>query len=233
VVRDEGGRVIRIIEQRDIELIAEARVRQPLLDLTEGNCPLYALRAATLRRYASELLNANAQGQFYLTDIVEAISREGGDIRALTTSVADPDYDLLCADVTRPVDLALLEGLLSSAGHLLHSGEAAIAEAARAIAAERPAVQVLSIARQLEELYATAEREKLGFSPTWRIRPTARLFSRRKSLIFRRPIGAHGPKLAVVKTYPIPNPAPMCIMGSRYVFALHHAKEKRQGTPLL
>jgi hypothetical protein len=83
------------------------------------------------------------------------------------------------------------------------------------------------------DFQAAENHAKLWLNPTWRIRPTARLFSRRKSLIFRRPIGAHGPKLAVVKTYPIPNPAPMCIMGSRYVFALHHAKEKRQGTPLL
>src|SRR5208282_4544307 len=44
---------------------------------------------------------------------------------------------------------------------------------------------------------------------------------------------ASKPKSVVVKTYPIPNHQKMCIIGCHYVFALHHAEEKRQGTSAL
>jgi len=61
------------------------------------------------------------------------------------------------------MDLALLESLVASAGGLLFPGESDIEEAARVIASDRPPVQVAAIARQVEELLATATREKLGF----------------------------------------------------------------------
>jgi CTP:molybdopterin cytidylyltransferase MocA len=163
VVRNGQGRVARIIEQRDIDAIPDRLARRRLHELTEGNCPLYAVRAATLFERLRPLTNANAQGQYYLTDIVEAISRAGGDIRTITTTVTDPEYDLLCSDVTRPKDLALLEGILATKQDLLFPGESSVEEAARLITESRPAGQVASIARQLEELAATAAREKLGF----------------------------------------------------------------------
>ena len=148
VVRDPHQRVVRIVEQRDIDAVEDAVVRRTLHELTEGNCPLYAIRAATLHGHLQELSNENAQAQFYLTDIVEAISREGGDIRTVTTLVADPEYDLLTSDVTRPMDLALLESIVTSAGNLLLAGESDVEEAARMITADRSAVQVAAIARQ-------------------------------------------------------------------------------------
>jgi hypothetical protein len=166
VLRDEHGRVIRIIEERDITAEKDDLARQALLSLTEGNCPLYAVRAATLHRYLSGFTNDNAQQQYYLTDIVEAISRDGGDIRTITTTPADADYDLLCSDVTRPMDLALLEGKLASARGLF-AERLEVEEAARAIAADRPPGQVASIAGQLEELYSANAREKLGFRHDW------------------------------------------------------------------
>ncbi len=165
VLRDSNQRVTRIMEQRDIDALDDMALRRKLRDVTEGNCPLYAIRASTLHRHLRELTNANAQAQYYLTDIIEAISREGGDIRTVTTTVADPEYDLLCSDVTRPMDLALLESIVASASNLLFPRESDVEEAARVIAADRPAVQVLAIARQLEELLATVSREKLGFAP--------------------------------------------------------------------
>jgi len=162
VLRDAAGRVQAIVEQRDIDELAEAAERRRLDELTEGNCPLYAIRAQTLLRLLPELSNDNAQRQYYLTDIVAVLSRAGGDLRTLTTTVADPEYDLLCCDVTRPLDLALLEGKLAAAVRKL-APESSVAAAARAIAADRPAAQTASIARQIEELAATVEREKLGF----------------------------------------------------------------------
>ncbi len=114
VVRDATGRVQRIVEQRDIDALPNAAARGHLDSLLEGNCPLYAARADTFHRCLSRLTNTNAQHQFYLTDIVEAISRDGGLIRTVTTSPAEPEYDVLCADVTQPADLARLEDALES-----------------------------------------------------------------------------------------------------------------------
>lgn len=165
VLRSGDGRVLRIMEERDILASEEGASREALLNLTEGNCPLYAIRAATLRRHLENLTNANVQGQYYLTDIVEAVSREGGDIRTTTTTVADPEYDLLCSDVTQAMDLALLEGILASTRGLLFPEEIEVEEAARAIAADRPALQLAAITRQLTELVAAASQEKLSFRP--------------------------------------------------------------------
>ncbi|MSU48841.1 MAG: hypothetical protein EXS37_07110 [Opitutus sp.] len=125
---------------------------------------IYVIRATALHERLRELTNANAQQQYYLTDIVEAIHRRGGDIRTVTISVVDPEYDLLCSDVTRPADLALLESVVGSSRSLLAVGSD-IEVAARAIASDRPAVQVAAIARQLAEMAAAAAREKLDFQP--------------------------------------------------------------------
>lgn len=165
VVRGANGRVTHLIEQRDIDAIEDPVARGQLQDLTEGNCPLYVVRASVLRRHLKDLTNANAQQQYYLTDIVAGIHAEHGDIRTVTISVADLEYDLLCSDVTRPTDLALLESVVASADHILFSGGSDVEAAARTILADRPAVQVEAIARQLEELVTAASREKLGFKP--------------------------------------------------------------------
>src|ERR1035437_755898 len=72
-----------------------------------------------------------------------------------------------------------------------------------------------------------------AISPTWRIGPAFQLFSRHKLLIFRGGVPRKVSKPAVVKTPPVPKSAPMCIIDSCYVPALHDAKEKRQRAPLL
>ena len=164
VLRDEAGRVNRIVEEKDIGAATDAVARQALRNLTEGNCPLYVARAATLHRHLAPLTNANAQGQYYLTDIVAAISAAGGDIRTVTTQPTDGEYDLLCADVTRPADLALLEGVLLRQQQLAPTRDD-VEEAAQTIVAHRPAGQVASITRQLQELLEAATREKLGWRP--------------------------------------------------------------------
>jgi GTP:adenosylcobinamide-phosphate guanylyltransferase len=165
VLRGRNGRVVRIVEDRDIALVEDELGRQALANLTEGNCPLYVVRAETLRRYARSLTNANAQRQYYLTDIIEGIGRDGGDIRTITTTINEPEYDLLCSDVTQPMDLALLEGILASSRGLLFPEEIEVQETARVLAEGRPVGQVASIARQMRELLAAANREKLGYRP--------------------------------------------------------------------
>jgi bifunctional N-acetylglucosamine-1-phosphate-uridyltransferase/glucosamine-1-phosphate-acetyltransferase GlmU-like protein len=102
------------MEQRDIDAMTGSAARNALDAITEANCPLYALRARTLRRFTRNLLNNNAQRQYYFTDIIENISHRGKEVRSITTCPGEPEYDLLCSDVTRPRDLALLEGVLAS-----------------------------------------------------------------------------------------------------------------------
>lgn len=161
VVRDANRKVLGIVEQKDIDAIPDEKVRQSLDDLTEGNCPLYAVRARALRQALAGLRNDNAQRQYYLTDLIEVIRRGGGEIRTVTTTITEPEYDLLCSDVTRPMDLALLEGVLRSGKGLGVKGEAHIELAAAAVRADRPLVQTASIAAQLEELIPAGH--KLGF----------------------------------------------------------------------
>lgn len=162
VLRDESGRVVRIIEEKDIAGEKDALTRNALHNLTEGNCPLYAIRAATLAQHLRGLTNANAQGQFYITDVIAGLSRMQGDIRTLTTSPADEEYDLLCSDVTQPRDLALLEGIFSRRGGRF-PGEEEVTSAAQNILADRPRGQVASIVRQLQALLDGSAREKLGY----------------------------------------------------------------------
>ena len=166
ILRDENGRILKIAEERDIEAISDPVLRQSMLNLNEGNCPLYAIRAKNLYDYASVLTNDNQQGQYYLTDIIEKVSKDGGEIRTLTTRIHEPEYDLLCSDVTQPMDLALLEGILTTNINLLIPEELEIEQMAKLITTGRPLGQVASIARQLHELAAMIQKKKLPFEAT-------------------------------------------------------------------
>ncbi len=165
VFRDEKGKVIRIMEERDIVREENPVTMQTLLGLTEGNCPLYMIRASALFTHLSEISNNNAQRQYYLTDIVQSVSERGGEVRTITISVTEPEYDLLTSDVTQPMDLAMLEGLLASNIGLLVPEELEIEKAARSIIDEKPPGQVESIIRQISDLLTMIKREKLPFDP--------------------------------------------------------------------
>lgn len=164
IVRDEGGRVVRIVEQRDVDACADEAQKAAWQDLTEANCPLYVLRAGLLRTSLAGLKPDNAQRQFYITDIVERIAAGGGDARALTVEPTDPTYDWLVSDVTRPLDLALLEGLFERGAEPAARGDD-VERAAAAIRANRPDGQVAAIAAQLRELLDTALRDRQGYEP--------------------------------------------------------------------
>ncbi len=62
IVRDVRGKVLRIVEQKD----ANARERK----IREGNTGIMAMPVKQLRGWLSKLRNANAQGEYYLTDII-------------------------------------------------------------------------------------------------------------------------------------------------------------------
>jgi hypothetical protein len=149
----ETGAVERIIEQKDIDGEPDRTSRASWESITECNCPLYVVRARTLARALAGISNTNAQNQYYLTDIIEVFRRLGGEIRTVTISPSEPVWDLLSSDVTRPDDLALLEGTLTEVGGREQILRSPADEAAEILVKGRCSGQILSIARQLEQLY--------------------------------------------------------------------------------
>jgi bifunctional UDP-N-acetylglucosamine pyrophosphorylase/glucosamine-1-phosphate N-acetyltransferase len=84
VVRDRGGRVVRIVEHRD------ATAKERAID--EVNTGLMAAPAAGLRRWLGRIMNDNAQGEYYLTDVVVQAVRDEFSIEAV---VADSESEVL------------------------------------------------------------------------------------------------------------------------------------------
>jgi bifunctional UDP-N-acetylglucosamine pyrophosphorylase / glucosamine-1-phosphate N-acetyltransferase len=74
VVRDAGGTVQAIVEARDASP-AELAIR-------ETNTGVYLVRADVLRNALAELKPVNAQGEYYLTDIVSIARRRGDSVEA-------------------------------------------------------------------------------------------------------------------------------------------------------
>ena len=75
VLRDNAGNVYRIVEQKD--------ATRKELAVRESNTGLMAAPAAALRRWLSSLRNDNAQGEYYLTDVVTLAVRDGFKVEAV------------------------------------------------------------------------------------------------------------------------------------------------------
>lgn len=69
IVRDDRGRVQRIVEHKDATDAERA--------ITEVNTGILAAPTAALRRWLGQIDNRNAQGEYYLTDIVGLAVRDG------------------------------------------------------------------------------------------------------------------------------------------------------------
>ena len=80
IVRDAAGKPVRIVEQKDAT--PEQRV------IHEVNAGLYAFDAATLFRLLPTLKNENAQGEYYLTDLVAMVAADGLTLSAYTADAA-------------------------------------------------------------------------------------------------------------------------------------------------
>jgi bifunctional UDP-N-acetylglucosamine pyrophosphorylase/glucosamine-1-phosphate N-acetyltransferase len=80
VVKREGGRIVRIVEEKDAD--EEER------EITEVNSGIYCVEARFLFRAVGRLKNDNAQGEYYLTDIIGAAADEG--LLCLAHACADP-----------------------------------------------------------------------------------------------------------------------------------------------
>jgi bifunctional UDP-N-acetylglucosamine pyrophosphorylase/glucosamine-1-phosphate N-acetyltransferase len=69
IVRDENGGVVRIVEEKD----ASPAER----NITEVNTGIVAVNGAHLKRWLHRLENNNAQGEYYLTDIIAMAVADG------------------------------------------------------------------------------------------------------------------------------------------------------------
>lgn len=77
VVRGSNGRVARIVEAKDAN-DEERAVR-------EINTSVYCFRAEPLFRALSEIRPDNAQGEYYLTDVIALLARQGETVEAMVS----------------------------------------------------------------------------------------------------------------------------------------------------
>jgi len=103
IVRDECGRVMRIVEAKDAT-DEEARI-------DEVNSGTYVFDSEALFTTLPRLTNDNAQGEYYLTDVVSLIIRDGG---ALSAVEAEDAGELTGVD--SPERLAEVERVLRERG---------------------------------------------------------------------------------------------------------------------
>ena len=75
IVRDEMGKVASIVEEKDATDAQKS--------IGEVNTGILAVRGELLYRWLPMLSNDNAQGEFYLTDIIAMATSEGYNIAAL------------------------------------------------------------------------------------------------------------------------------------------------------
>jgi bifunctional UDP-N-acetylglucosamine pyrophosphorylase/glucosamine-1-phosphate N-acetyltransferase len=96
IVRNTAGSIERIVEQKDASAYERA--------ITEVNTGIMVVPTPALKRWLAGLSNTNAQGEYYLTDVVAAASKEQVPIVS-----AQPDGVWETLGVNSKVQLAELE----------------------------------------------------------------------------------------------------------------------------
>jgi UDP-N-acetylglucosamine diphosphorylase/glucosamine-1-phosphate N-acetyltransferase len=81
VVKDDAGRLLRIVEARDASPAEKA--------LREFNTGVYCYRTALLQEALRSLTTDNDQREYYLTDTIGYLVGRGHDVRAVATRDAD------------------------------------------------------------------------------------------------------------------------------------------------
>jgi len=111
IVRDATGKVTKIVEQKD------ASDSEKLI--TEGNTGILAVHGDKLKQWLTRLGNNNAQGEYYLTDVIEMAVADGINI---ITSQADTEDEVL--GVNNRLQLSHLERVyqLQQANELMEQG---------------------------------------------------------------------------------------------------------------
>ena len=96
IMRDSADSVVGIVEQKD------ATAEQLLVN--EANTGILLANGGDLKRWLANLSSDNAQGEYYLTDIIAACSKEGKLI-----ATAHPDSEIEVEGANNRVQLAGLE----------------------------------------------------------------------------------------------------------------------------
>ena len=111
IVRDASGGVARIVEEKDASDDERA--------IGEVNAGFFALKAARLGAWLSRIGNDNAQGEYYLTDIVKLAAAEGVPVHAVRVTDSGE-----VAGVNSKAELAALERAMQrrTARRLLDNG---------------------------------------------------------------------------------------------------------------
>jgi len=81
IVRNESRQVIKIVEEKD------ASATEKLIK--EGNTGIMAVQGAKLKKWLHQLTNNNAQGEYYLTDVIEMAVADGITIITNQPETAD------------------------------------------------------------------------------------------------------------------------------------------------
>jgi UDP-N-acetylglucosamine diphosphorylase/glucosamine-1-phosphate N-acetyltransferase len=101
MLTDAQGRLVRIVEQKD------ATPQERAIDLV--NSGIYAFRRDDLFRCLRGITPNNAQGEYYLTDVVGMLAKEGKPVELVTT-----DDVASVLGVNTPADLANAERLYAA-----------------------------------------------------------------------------------------------------------------------
>ncbi len=111
IVRDAAGKVVRIVEQKDATAEEKA--------IREINTGIMAIPTARLAGWLAGLSNNNAQGEYYLTDLIAAAVADG-----VPVSTAQPEGAWEVLGVNSKVQLAELERIQQrrTADRLLEAG---------------------------------------------------------------------------------------------------------------
>ncbi len=96
IVRDNSGKVLRIVEEKDATEIEKK--------IVEGNTGILAVQSKALKKWLSQLGNNNAQGEYYLTDIIALAVADGFEI-----ATSSPENEDEVLGVNDKLQLAHLE----------------------------------------------------------------------------------------------------------------------------
>ncbi|WP_372973039.1 bifunctional UDP-N-acetylglucosamine diphosphorylase/glucosamine-1-phosphate N-acetyltransferase GlmU [Marinobacter sp.] len=96
ILRDAHGKVTAIVEQKDATESEKA--------ICEVNTGILAVMSDHLKRWLPQLSNRNAQGEYYLTDIIAMAAAED-----MTIEVAQPSHEQEVQGVNNRLQLSVLE----------------------------------------------------------------------------------------------------------------------------
>lgn len=99
IVRDQDGRMARIVEFKD--------AADDQLAIDEVNVGLYVFASSALRPALARLRADNAQGELYLTDVIHQFLDDG-----LTVATYESDDEEMCLGVNSRIELAIVNAAM-------------------------------------------------------------------------------------------------------------------------